>query len=175
MSKIMSKSLSIDSLLISDIPQLAALAEQVWLDTFSAGLTETDIEDALSSRNQSYFESACLSQTILVAKSGAELCGFIEYGPRESNEVSIDKLYVASAYQGQSIGRRLMKHSFDDPKVVDKNVILDVWIENIKARALYESMGFKVTGERAFISSSGKELTPDLIMQRTSSQIDAPI
>ena len=160
--------ITIESLLVGDIPALADLAKKVWLKTFTAGLTEADIAEALTSRNQQYFETAIGTQSIRVAKSGGQLRGFIEYGSGGLSGMSIDKLYVDSAYQGQGIGRQLMKQALDDPKLVGKPVMLDVWIENKKAIALYKSMGFKVVGERAFTSSSGQEMSPDLIMQRAA-------
>lgn len=163
-----SDDISIEPLLERDIPELAALAKKVWLNTFTAGLTEADIAEALTSRNQLYFETAFGTQTICVAKSGGQLCGFIEYGNDGLSGMSIDKLYVDPNYEGRGIGRQLMKWALDDPELIGRQVMLDVWIENKKAIALYESLDFKVIGERAFSSSSGEVLTPDLIMQRAA-------
>jgi len=43
-----------------------------------------------------------------------------------------------------------MKITVEDPMLIGKQVMRDVWMENEKSIALYESMGFKLIGDRAF-------------------------
>jgi len=61
-----------------------------------------------------------------------------------------------------------MKITVEDPMLIGKQVMLDVWMENEKSIALYESMGFKLIGDRAFKISLLEGLALDLIMQRAA-------
>jgi|GEM_PF-2053894 len=47
----------IELLEASQISGLAELAQQTWLATFTDGLTESDIEEALRQRDSRYFEA----------------------------------------------------------------------------------------------------------------------
>ena len=157
--------MDIRSVRLEDLQSLAALAESTWLDTFSDGLTAADVDAALSERDFDYFLKAIPQHSIFVAVVGEVLAGFIEC-IGEKDVVTIDKLYVANAFQGQGIGRALMTHLVSDPNFSSAAMQLDVWIENTTAISLYQSFGFEVYAERPFISANGDVLSPDLLMRR---------
>ena len=48
-----------------------------------------------------------------------------------------------------------------------RNIYLDVWDENMRARGLYERYGFRVVGQREFVAN-GRVLGSDLVMVRAS-------
>lgn len=156
---------SIAPLDASQIPSLADVAQQTWLATFTAGLSESDINDALAQRDVRYFTAVFEIHPIWVAVVAAEIAGFIECQSRDE-DMLVDKLYVAEQFQRQGIGKALLSHALDSSALLNRAVELDVWVENPRAIALYQSFDFKVIGERPFVSSSGEVLSPDLIMRR---------
>jgi ribosomal protein S18 acetylase RimI-like enzyme len=67
------------------------------------------------------------------------------------NDFYIGNLVVNPEYRGQGIGTEILKTSLliaRDKKC--KRVLLDVIFENYRAKKLYESLGFKVCGEKNF-------------------------
>jgi len=157
--------LSIAPLVAGQVSGLAALAQQSWLAAFTEGLTESDIRAALAQRDQSYFEAVIDVHHIWLAVVANDIAGFIEC-QLQDEEVLIDKLYVAERFQGQGIGKALLAHALNAKVLMNKAAELDVWVDNPRAIALYQSFGFKKIGERPFVSSSGEALSPDWIMRR---------
>lgn len=70
-----------------------------------------------------------------------------ETGPEE---VYLDTLAVFPPHQGKEIGRQLILKAYDKAKKTGKPLGLLVSKTNPKARALYDSAGFEVAGERPF-------------------------
>lgn len=75
---------------------------------------------------------------------------FDTYGEEESvdGEWYLDSLVTHQAYRGQGIGKELLEAAFVKAKESGMSVIgLNVDLGNPRAKALYERMGFKKTGE----------------------------
>jgi RimJ/RimL family protein N-acetyltransferase len=77
------------------------------------------------------------------------LCGFIrETRKRTSHRGEIVQMYVADAYQGKGIGKKLLEQAiekaFDLPGV--EQLVLSAVAENEKAVGLYRALGFEEYG-----------------------------
>jgi len=84
----------------------------------------------------------------VVLKFGEELVGYGGYWPL-IDEAHITSVTIRDSYRRQGLGRRLLQHILDTAM---RNGILSATLEvresNIRARNLYESLGFAVTGRR---------------------------
>ncbi|MFT4797854.1 MAG: hypothetical protein ACJAYE_002707 [Candidatus Azotimanducaceae bacterium] len=69
---------SIDLRKASQVSELAEFAQQTWLATFTDGITESDIEEALTQRDSRYFEAVFDLHHIWVAVIATDIAGFIE-------------------------------------------------------------------------------------------------
>ncbi len=94
----------------------------------------------------------------LVAEAGGRVVGFLQLGivPFGTKSLAVDVLAVGvdASYQGKGIGRRLFQAAFAE---VDRRgrelpiraLLLTVAHTNDRAMALFESLGFRFTGESA--------------------------
>ena len=84
----------------------------------------------------------------LVARSGASVVGYLclwEVG----HEIHITNLAVHPSFRRRGIGRRLLAPVLEDGRRRGITlVLLEVRPTNAEARALYESLGFRVIGRR---------------------------
>jgi len=94
-----------------------------------------------------------------LAEEEGVLAGYVEFG-----EDDVSRLYVDTERQGHGLGRMLMEAALRHPRLADAGrVSLQVWEENERAVRLYESLGFAVTGTKAF--TVGSETVEDLVME----------
>ena len=87
--------------------------------------------------------------TVLVVESGNSIIGYAllinfwsnEYG---GNVVNIDELFISKEYRSQGIASNLIKFLAKSKFANAVNIQLEVTPDNIKARRLYERLGFKL-------------------------------
>lgn len=161
----------------SDIEELADLAARTFSDAFGQEMNEADLAQTLAEdRSTAYFEKALEDCKILVAKHQGKIAGYVQYGKVKIPEAEaaetdreLGRLYIDTDLQGQGIGRRLMDAALSDPEMEQApNIFLQVWDENAKAIALYESYGFERCGVTRF-ELAGKP-AQDLIMVKRQLQ-----
>ena len=90
------------------------------------------------------------------------MVGFVMYGPREDDPslLWIDEMMIAEGHRRRGYGRASLQVIFEDAKQDGfSRVGLSTKPENIKAIHLYESVGFRSTGE---IYDGGKEFILEL-------------
>jgi ribosomal protein S18 acetylase RimI-like enzyme len=69
----------------------------------------------------------------------------------QADDFYIGNLVVTNELRGHGIGSKLLKRSFQlGVEKKCKRVLLDVTFENVKAKKLYEKIGFNVCGEKNF-------------------------
>ncbi|HSG42577.1 MAG TPA: GNAT family N-acetyltransferase, partial [Anaerolineales bacterium] len=93
------------------------------------------------------------------------MVGFVMYGPREDDPslLWIDEMMIAEGHRRQGYGRAALQAIFEDAKQGGfSRVGLSTKPENVKAIRLYESLGFRSTGE---IYDGGNEFILDLTGQ----------
>jgi ribosomal protein S18 acetylase RimI-like enzyme len=156
-----------------ELIELAELAAKTFADAFGASMTPEDLKQSLEEdRSPAYFEHALKESTILVAKLDGKIVGYVQFGPVKMPEAGaapddreLGRLYVATELQGRGIGRQLMDAALSSPEMKHApRVFLQVWDENHRALAMYESYGFKKCGVTTF-EIAGKPAR-DLIMVR---------
>ena len=134
---------------------LRDINEENWLQCI--GLT-TDKSD-----QHFVFEEFIPSNTLSLAQSKIEngwitkgiydkdkIIGFTMYGYcYEDNFYELCRLMIHHAYQGRGYGKEAIKIIIEEMKKLEgcKEIFLSFYPENIKAKNLYENVGFKNTGE----------------------------
>src|SRR5438067_125338 len=155
----------------SDVPALADLAQRTWSDAFGAGVARDDEAAELEEgRSENYFAAALDEKTILVAVADGVLVGYVQFGDVGISEVDVEpgdqglqRLYVETAFQGQGLGRKLMKAALQHARLAEaRRILLQVWDKNERAVRLYESFGFRKIGTTTF--TVGAEVMEDLVM-----------
>jgi len=88
------------------------------------------------------------TQTILVAESEGELCGFV-CAASVAGEWELENIVVANDYLRRGIADALLRGLLDHARRARvARVFLEVRESNLPARRLYEKHGFQKTGER---------------------------
>lgn len=91
---------------------------------------------------------------------GEELAGYYRFAPAEG-KMELDDLYILPAYRGQGIGAAVIR---DCLAATEKPVFLYVFTRNVRARALYERLGFRevqaVDATRLILERAGGREAP---------------
>ncbi|MBJ7555170.1 GNAT family N-acetyltransferase [Marinomonas spartinae] len=140
----------------SDCLNLAALSLQVWLNTYATeGIRKKISEYALSTFTESHFlklldQASC---NILVYEEEDHLVGFVlvdvesRFNESSSAGYEVVTLYVSTHFQGQGIGKKLLKKI---ESLYGSPFWLSTWINNHGAIAFYKKLGFQIIGELNF-------------------------
>jgi diamine N-acetyltransferase len=156
-----------------DLSELADLAARTFSDAFGHAMTPEELKQSLAeNRSVGYFERTFESSHILVARREGKIVGYTQFGsvllsgaPAKPGDTELGRVYVETALQGEGIGRQLVNAALAEPSMVAApNVFLEVWEDNPRAIALYESLGFEKIGATQF-EVAGKQ-TQNLIMVR---------
>ena len=107
-------------------------------------LDGTKIYSALIDRKE--LEEEIRNTVFYVIENDGEIAGDTAYEMKGENHVYIDGLVVSPKFQRQGIARQAMKMILEELKNI-KVIDLVTHPENEKAIKLYESLGFKKTGE----------------------------
>jgi ribosomal protein S18 acetylase RimI-like enzyme len=70
---------------------------------------------------------------------------------RRPDSIYVRELQVAPEFQGQGIGTGVLQQVINDAVAKDKFVALQVAIENLGARRLYERLGFQIIREAPLV------------------------
>ena len=160
---------------LRDAAPLAALAERTFRETFEAANTPEDM--ALHCRD--HYSEALQGQeildpglTTLVCEHEGQLIAFalLRRDPappcvRAARPLELQRLYVASAWQGKGLAPELMRRclALAEAEGADQ-VWLGVWEHNPRAIAFYRKLGFLQVGDHVF--PLGTDPQRDLIMVR---------
>lgn len=101
------------------------------------------------------------SAYLLVAESEQSMTGYL-LAERQGDEAHIGRIGVAPKYQRQGIGTRLMAEAFALMRNDGlETAYLNTQEDNLPSRALYEGLGFQLTGESDVIWAKPLLAAPD--------------
>ncbi len=142
----------------ADIPLVCNVARTIWQTTYTALISQTQIDYMLSNR---YVPSLIRAQwedadhAWRIAWCGDEMAGFA-HAHIQSPACKIEKLYILPHYQRQGLGKNLI----DEVKAFARgNAATRLWLQvnrhNASAIAAYQHYGFVTREARVFDIGSG--------------------
>ncbi|MFG6441676.1 GNAT family N-acetyltransferase [Roseateles sp. LKC17W] len=141
-----------------DAPQLAALAQWVWLDSYATGGVEPRFLPYLAeSFTPAAFERAIADpqQALWLVEDGAALQGFAQLlrgapAPAANDaQVELTRLYVAPPCTGRGLGAQLLQEARNTWR--GEGLWLSVWVGNEGALRFYAREGGRVAGQTQFM------------------------
>lgn len=154
--------------LINDLPRVSALANYVWLDTYSqAGVSDDFAHYVQSELSVDQFTQIyqVKNQEIVVCEHDGYLVGFalLGYGRMSPNsngeQVELIRLYVHPCFKRRGIGTQLLASCFRRCLQASfSSLWLTVYAGNHAAVAFYETQGFVRIGETYFKLNDQKHL-----------------
>jgi ribosomal protein S18 acetylase RimI-like enzyme len=166
----------IEPVKLSELAELADVAARTFSDAFGADMDPEDLAQTLAeNRSVAYFKATMKSSHVLVAKHDDKIVGYVQYGEVKIPEIhaaesdkELGRLYVETSLQGRKVGKQLMEAALNDSEMASaSNIYLQVWDENKRALAMYESYGFKQCGVTHF-ELAGKPAQDIVMIKRQS-------
>ncbi|RYZ05147.1 MAG: GNAT family N-acetyltransferase [Myxococcales bacterium] len=159
----------------ADVAGLAALAAQIFRETFAADNTPEDMALHLAAAYglvQQGRELADPHITTLLADASGELVGYaqVREGPAPAcvtGEAALElwRLYVERAWHGRGVAQELMSCIEREARQRGARTLwLGVWERNERAKAFYRKWGFEDVGSHVFLV--GNDAQTDRIFAR---------
>lgn len=150
--------MSIRPLAEADIPLVGNVARTIWQATYSALISQAQIDYMLADRYAPKLIRAQLDDAHhawRIAWCGDEMAGFT-HAQIQSPACKIEKLYILPRYQRQGLGRSLI----DEIKTFARdNAAIQLWLQvnrhNNGAIAAYQHCGFVMLEARVFDIGGG--------------------
>ncbi|MDA8129833.1 MAG: GNAT family N-acetyltransferase [Betaproteobacteria bacterium] len=144
---------SLHRLTAEDIDAVSALARTVWQATYSALISQAQIDAMLSDRYAADRIRAQLDDprhAWWIARRDASAVGFA-HAALDGADCKLDKLYVHPARQRQGIGTAMLKAALDWAR---QHRCRRLWLQvnrgNAQALAAYRKYGFRIVESRVF-------------------------
>lgn len=140
----------------ADAINLAALAIQVWLDTYAtAGIRTGLSEYVFTELSPGRFADTVTSgdNEVFLAQREGHVIGFGILKTRSECPAShlyraeLDMLYVQERFCGQRVGSRLLEEVETRCRATERGLWLSVWQHNQRAISFYEAHHFDIIGE----------------------------
>ena len=158
---------------------LAELGKQTFYETFATTNTPEDMAAYLAtsfSPDKQAAELADPVSTFLIAENDDATIGYARLrtgkpaaGVIGMTPIELVRLYARQDWLGQGVGAQLMQACLDEAAKQGCDTIwLDVWEQNVRARAFYHKWDFVEVGTQLF--QLGNDLQHDLILQRSVSR-----
>lgn len=158
---------------LADAPAIADLFARSFTATFGHLYPTEDLSNFLCGCDATTFaaEIADTDHYFRLAEDDGVLVGFIKLGPPalpidmgERKVVELRQLYLDESAKGQGIAQALVDWALDKARAMGcDDVYLTVYIDNHRARRLYERYGFEEVGQYAFMV--GNTVDDDRIMR----------
>ncbi len=134
---------------IDDVPEIARLHAESWRQHYRGMLSDSFLDGPIWEDRISFWQVRMNDVSplhyVILSEDHGELCGFscivAEHHSRYG--ALLDNLHVLPGYQGEGIGRNLMKKSAKwlKQEYPDSSMYLWVFEKNIKARNFYNKLG----------------------------------
>lgn len=157
----------------ADGPELDAMAQKIWLETFKDSAPPHNIASYLAT---AYGPDGPLIRELSdpdkrthVATDDGAIVGYTKLIPpwlpdAEPGARQLSQIYVASSHHGQGIAQALMDWTIATAREAGAGaLLLTVWENNHRARRFYEKLGFAHIGDYGF--PVGDQIDTDHIMR----------
>lgn len=138
-----------------DIPAIADLATKTFIETWGHTFTPEKLKQRIQeTRSVNFYNQIFDKTTIFLAIKNSELIGYVQFGDLSfdwdgvtKEDQELQRLYILSKYQEKGLGKTLLEKALSHPRLKQaRNIYLDVWKNNPRAKKLYELYGFKEIG-----------------------------
>jgi GNAT superfamily N-acetyltransferase len=156
-----------------DAAALDRIFDTVFSDTFGHLYRAEDLEAFLTGFGIADWEAQLddLAYATRIAEADGKPVGYVKLGPMKlpletaRPAILLDQLYVLTDHHGAGIARVLMDWAFDEAKRRGaEDLYLTVFIDNHRARRLYDRLGFEAVGRYDFMV--GSHADEDIIMRK---------
>ena len=158
----------------SDMPGVAALFERSFVHTFGHLYRAEDLDTFLAQSTVEAWEKERDDQrfAFFLAEAEGQIVGFVKLGP-SSLPVETDRpfielrtIYLHPDWLGRGLSAPLMDWAIAEARRRGaEELYLTVYVDNVRARRLYERYGFVEVGTYAFMV--GAHADEDIIMRLT--------
>jgi ribosomal protein S18 acetylase RimI-like enzyme len=152
---------------------LAALARQVFTETFGA---HYDAGDLAAHLDRTFGPGGLPAELedpafrVMLAEESGALAAYLKLAPmalpvdHPAGSLEIRQLYVLEPWQGKGVAQRLMDWAIDTARARGAPALyLSVWSQNARAIAFYRRYGFVVAGTAPF--AVGARIDEDPVMR----------
>jgi len=148
----------------AEVPELIALAREIWRRHYATIISAAQIEYMLAQRYDAAVLDAELKRDDLwwdQLRVGGRMTGFASYFlTAHAGEMKLDKLYVHHGHQRRGYGGMLLARALEVARAHDcRTVMLAVNKNNLNAIAAYRKHGFHV--ERSVVKDIGRGFVMD--------------
>jgi len=123
--------------------------DRPWLDQLRRGVYFDLMVDTFGhfeeERHQRHCEECWNQGNIQIVCVERESIGMLQVAEGAST-IELCEIQILPDHQGNGIGSALLRDVIDRSRSTGKNLVLSVALKNMKARSLYERLGFGVTG-----------------------------
>ena len=139
---------------------VSALFQAAFIDTFAHLYSKRNLDLFLSSKTADAFEQQVTSPeyAFRLAEEDGRLIGYIKMGPNElpgdtpEGTWELHQLYLTPDAKGRGIAQDLMDWGFAEARRRGfKHLQLSVFVDNQRARRLYDKIGFEEVGQFQFM------------------------
>lgn len=150
--------ITIERVVLADVPKLSEVAKRCFYDTFTGTCTEEDMQGFLVD----YFDEAPLRKEIsnendycYFVKADGVVAGYIRFMEDYSSfplvqqwkALELKRIYILKEYHSLGIAQQLMDFYIDYAQKGEYKVLwLGVWEHNLRAQRFYEKYGFVNSG-----------------------------
>jgi ribosomal protein S18 acetylase RimI-like enzyme len=162
-----------------DAQAIAQVFARTFIDTFGHLYREEDLSEFLAGKSAAHFaeELADPHYRFRLAEEDGRLAGYVKLGPPElpvetpPDTIELCQLYVLKDWHGAGIARALMDWTIGQAHALNaEHIQLSVYVENHRARRLYERYGFHPVGRYDFMV--GSHADEDIVLRHTVMQRD---
>jgi ribosomal protein S18 acetylase RimI-like enzyme len=159
--------------ILADAAALDGIFGTVFCDTFAHLYRPEDLQTFLSSSGLAKWEAQLKDPAFAcrIAEVDAKPIGYVKLGPlklpveADQSSLLLDQLYVLKEHHGSGIARELMAWTLAEAKRRGAEALyLTVYVDNHRAKRLYERYGFEDVGRYAFMV--GEQADEDIIMRK---------
>ena len=168
------KEINLKKLTVKDLSELKKISRETYFNTFSWGNSE---QNMLSYLNFAFNDKKLASElnekqsNFYFAEHNSKTLGYIKinFGTAQTDlnddkAMELEHIYVLKKFQGQNIGKQLLKKAIEIGKEKKASYIwLGVWEKNLKAIEFYKKNGFTIFTSHPF--KMGNETQIDLLMK----------
>ncbi|HDT8178231.1 GNAT family N-acetyltransferase [Enterococcus faecalis] len=160
---------------VADVPELEAICQETFADTYGDGENEEDLQ----AHYERKFSPAVLESEILHKDSqyffafyNNELAGYVKLNHGDAQisyqhpqALQVERIYIRKSFKRLGLGKHLITKAIELAEEAEKETVwLGVWEHNHPAQKFYQSLGFVKTDEHDFYM--GNERHTDYTMTK---------